>query len=68
MHIDASVKIKVVLRDVTGRTILEERVATLLASGYLVATGQLFRLTPRGRALAQAFAFVKATWRLEPGG
>jgi len=51
-----------------GRAILEERLATLLASGYLIQDGELFRLTPRGRAFARAFVFVKASWKLGPGG
>jgi hypothetical protein len=51
-----------------GRAILEDRLATLAASGYLVAEGTRFRLTARGRSLARAFAFVKALWKLGPGG
>ena len=51
-----------------GRVILQDRVATLVASGYLVPEGTRFRLTPRGRSLARAFAFVKALWKLGPGG
>ena len=51
-----------------GRAIVEDRLATLTASGYLVREGERFRLTPRGRTLARAFAFVKECWRLGPGG
>jgi hypothetical protein len=51
-----------------GRVIVNERLATLVASGYLAGEGQRFRLTSRGRALARAFAFVKAFWKLGPGG
>jgi hypothetical protein len=51
-----------------GRSILEDRLATLVASGYLVREGGRFRLSLRGRALAKAFAFIKAFWRLGPGG
>jgi len=51
-----------------GRPMLENRLATLVSSGYLVAEGTRFRLTSRGRALAKIFAFVKAFWRLGPGG
>ena len=51
-----------------GRAILQDRLATLVAGGYLIADGGRFRLTARGRTLAQAFAFVKAAWRLGAGG
>jgi len=51
-----------------SRAILDERLATLAASGYLIADGERFRLTLRGRGLARAFAFVKASWKLGPGG
>jgi len=51
-----------------GRAILQERLATLAASGYLVPEGTRFRLTPRGRSVARVFAFVKALWKLGPGG
>jgi hypothetical protein len=52
-----------------GRAIVRDRLATLVASGYLVPEGGTrFRLTPRGRSLARAFAFVKALWKLGPGG
>src|SRR5262249_5811768 len=51
-----------------GRAILQEGLATLVASGYLVPEGTRFRLTPRGRSVARIFAFVKALWKLGPGG
>jgi hypothetical protein len=51
-----------------GRSILEDRLATLVANGYLIREGARFRLSLRGRALAKAFAFIKAFWRLGPGG
>jgi len=51
-----------------GRAILEERLATLVASGYLAREGGHLRLTARGRGLAGAFGLVKALWKLGPGG
>ena len=51
-----------------GRAILNERLTTLAASHYLVGEGDHFRLTARGRTLAQAFAVIKACWKLGPGG
>jgi hypothetical protein len=51
-----------------GRGIVDDRLSTLAASGYLVAHGGTFRLTPRGRALAKMFALVKNLWRLGAGG
>jgi hypothetical protein len=52
----------------TGRAIVDDRLATLAASGYLVADGGRFRLTSRGRALATTFAFVKEFWKIGAGG
>jgi hypothetical protein len=52
----------------TGRSIVDDRLATLAASGYLVADGGRFRLTSRGRALANIFAFIKEFWKLGAGG
>jgi hypothetical protein len=51
-----------------GRGIVDGRLATLAASGYLIADGGRFRLTSRGRALAKIFAFVKKFWKLGAGG
>jgi hypothetical protein len=51
-----------------GRAIVDDRLATLAASGYLVAEGTRFRLTPHGRALASIFARLKNMWRLGAGG
>ena len=51
-----------------SRQILADRLETLADSGYLSAHGTHFRLTPRGRAVAKAFASIKAFWNLGPGG
>lgn len=51
-----------------GRAIVEGRLATLLASGYIVAEGTRYRLTSRGRAVAGSFAVIKDLWRLGAGG
>jgi len=50
------------------RSIVEGRLATLVASGYLVADGARFRLTSRGRKLAKIFRFIKRFWNLGAGG
>jgi hypothetical protein len=52
----------------TGRKIMEQRLATLLASGYVATDGSSYRLTPRGRAIAKCFRTVKVLWNLGPGG
>ena len=51
-----------------GRSIVDDRLATLAASGYMVADGRRFRLTSSGRALANIFARIKDFWRLGAGG
>jgi hypothetical protein len=48
--------------------IMEQRLATLLGSGYVVHDGPSYRLTPRGRAIAKFFRSIKILWNLGPGG
>ena len=47
---------------------LAGRLATLVASDYLVPEGMRFAMTAKARVVAQSFRFVKALWRLGPGG
>jgi len=51
-----------------SRKIIEQRLATLLVSGYVAPKGQCYRLTPRGRAIAKFFRLIKILWNLGPGG
>src|SRR5215468_1973464 len=51
-----------------SRKIMEQRLATLLASGYVAPKGPSYQLTPRGRAMAKFFRPVKILWNLGPGG
>jgi hypothetical protein len=51
-----------------SREIMEQRLATLLASGYVAPKGPSYQLTPRGRAVAKFFRSVKILWNLGPGG
>ena len=51
-----------------GRRIMEQRLATLLRSGYIAPDGPSYRLTPRGRAIAEIFNPLKTLWNLGPGG
>jgi len=48
--------------------IMEQRLATLLSSGYVTHDGPSYRLTPRGRAIAKFFKPVNILWNLGPGG
>jgi hypothetical protein len=48
--------------------IMEQRLATLLSSGYVTHDGPFYRLTPRGRAIAKLFRPIKILWNLGPGG
>ena len=50
------------------RGIIQQRLCVLVGAGYLVEGAGGFSLTPRGRAFARAFAFMKRLWRLGPGG
>jgi hypothetical protein len=51
-----------------SRKIMEQRLATLFASGYVAPEGPYYQLTPRGRAIAKFFRPVKILWNLGPGG
>jgi hypothetical protein len=51
-----------------SRAIMEQRLATLLASGYVAPDGPSYRLTSRGRAIAKLFKPIKVLWNLGPGG
>jgi hypothetical protein len=51
-----------------SRKIMEQRLATLLGSGYVAPHGASYRLTPRGRTVAKIFRSVKILWNLGPGG
>jgi hypothetical protein len=51
-----------------SREIMEQRLATLLASGYVAPDGPSYRLTSRGRAIAKLFRPIKILWNLGPGG
>jgi hypothetical protein len=50
------------------RGIIQQRLCVLVGAGYLVEGAGGFSLTPRGRAFARAFAFMKRLWCLGPGG
>jgi hypothetical protein len=50
------------------RAIIQQRLCVLVGAGYLVEGAGGFSPTPRGRALARAFAFMKRLWCLGPGG
>jgi hypothetical protein len=50
------------------RGIVQQRLCVLVGAGYLAEDACGFSLTPRGRAFARAFAFIKRLWCLGPGG
>jgi hypothetical protein len=51
-----------------SRRLIQQRLCVLVDAGHLVGDARGFSVTPRGRAVAHAFAFVKRLWRLGPGG
>ena len=51
-----------------SRKVMEQRLGTLLTSGYVAAKGPSYQLTPRGRAIAKFFRPVNILWNLGPGG
>lgn len=51
-----------------SRAVVEGRLGTMVASGYLVRDGEAFALTTKGRLVGAVFRWLKALWRLAPGG
>ena len=51
-----------------SRAVVEDRLATLEGSGYLLRDGEILRLTRRGRATARIFKVVADLWKLGAGG
>ena len=57
------------LRDeFVSKELVGGRLETMVLNGYLRRRGSSFVLTPKGRAVGRAFAFLKRLWRLGPGG
>jgi hypothetical protein len=50
------------------RQLLQGRLDSMVTSGNLDRAGAAYRLTPKGRVVAQTFAALKDLWRLGPGG
>ena len=48
--------------------IVQGRLETLAANGYVGRAGDAYRLTGKGRIVARTFRLIKALWRLGPGG
>src|SRR6185437_14051248 len=46
-----------------GRAVVEDRLATLEGSLYLLRDGEILRLTPRGRATASMFKAIGGLWK-----
>ena len=51
-----------------NRSVVEGRLKTLMASGYIASEESQYRLTSRGRAFARSFTALKKLWKLGPGG
>jgi hypothetical protein len=47
---------------------LSQRLADLVANGYVVQEGEYYRLTPKGRLFAGVLGGLKRFLKLEPGG
>lgn len=51
-----------------SRAVLEQRLAAMVANGYLVREGDGFRPTSKGRLVGRSFHAIKRLWRLGAGG
>ena len=51
-----------------SRTLVGDRLSTMVANGYLVEVNGHYCLTPKGRRVARIFLFFKGLWKLGAGG
>jgi hypothetical protein len=51
-----------------SRRLVGQRLATMAANGFLVARGDVYALSPKGRSTAMMFSGLKSLWRLGSGG
>jgi hypothetical protein len=51
-----------------SRDIVEGRLTTMVSNGYLSQHERGYRVTGKGHMVAHCFLFIKAIWRLGPGG
>ena len=77
-----SVRILITLRHAPGRALplaalesmfastemLQSRLETMETYGHVSRQGDLFAIARKGRVIARSFRFIKAAWRLGPGG
>lgn len=49
-------------------TIVAGRLNVMVANGYLTERAGKYSVTPKGRAIARFFGYLKEVWRLGPGG
>jgi hypothetical protein len=51
-----------------SRRLVGQRLATMVANGFLVPRGDAYALTPKGRSIAAIFSRIKRLWKLGAGG
>ena len=57
------------LRDeFVSRRLVSQRLATMVANGFLVSRGDVYALSKKGRTTAMTFSRLKEFWRLGAGG
>lgn len=57
-----------IARRFTDERFVTDRLETMLANGLLIRRNERYAITDKGAALARAALFVKALWKLGPGG
>jgi hypothetical protein len=51
-----------------SRRLVGQRLATMVANGFLIDLGGGYALSPKGRLTATVFSWIKGFWRLGTGG
>jgi hypothetical protein len=51
-----------------SRRLVGQRLATMVANGFLIDLGGGYTLSPKGRLTATVFSWIKGFWRLGTGG
>jgi hypothetical protein len=65
---DGSLPISVLFEHFASHSLIQKRLAVMVQNGLMFSDGTGYRLTSKGRFVAEAFSILKRFWRLWPGG
>ena|SRR5438093_5021771 len=65
---DGMLDIRGLARAFTSETVIQKRLHTMAANGYVILDRRGYRLTKKGRLVARMFRGLKVVWKLGAGG